>query len=29
VSDLTPAGEALLRSIKTVCNELQMPGRKK
>lgn len=28
VSDLTPAGEALLRSIKTVCNELQI-GRKK
>jgi DNA-binding transcriptional LysR family regulator len=28
VSDLTPAGEALLRSIKTVCNELQI-GRKR
>ena len=29
VSDLTPAGEALLRSIKTVCHEFQVPGGKR
>jgi DNA-binding transcriptional LysR family regulator len=29
VSDLTPAGEALLRSIKTVCSELQLTRRKR
>ena len=29
VSELTPAGEALLRSIKTVCRELQIPRRRR
>jgi hypothetical protein len=27
-TDLTPAGEALLRSIKTVCHELKLTRRK-